>query len=199
MFSFDLIAPRLIRGTGTFLRFRSGREGLSTARVNMGLSVFAGLVIGGIIGVVLDIVEIPAASAVGAFVGGLVAALLLYAERRRALIAGFLVGLFSFPVQLSMFVALVSSGLYIPPQVPEVSQDILLVALIVTVVMQAVGGTVGGLLGGMIRHPPPRPVESPRQYLPPPPPRPEKYCIQCGVGLAKETSVCPACGAKQPA
>jgi hypothetical protein len=87
----------------------------------MGLSVFVGLVIGGIIGVVLDIVEIPAASAVGAFVGGLVAALLLYGERRRTLIAGFLVGLFSFPVQLSMFVAFVSSGLYIPPQVPEVS------------------------------------------------------------------------------
>ena len=165
----------------------------------MGLSVFAGLIIGGIIGVMLEIAGIPVGSAIGAFVGGLVAALLLYAERKKALIAGFLVGLFSFPIQLSMFIALVSSGLYVPPQVPEVPQDVLLVALIVTVVMQAAGGTVGGLLGGIVRHPPPGTTEPPRPYLPPPPPRPEKYCIQCGAALAKETSICPACGAKQPA
>jgi len=194
-----LVAPRLIRGAAGFLDSSSDVERLPTVRVNMGLSVFAGLVVGGIVGVVLDIVEIPAGSAIGAFAGGLVAALLLYAERKRALIAGFLVGLFSFPVQLSMFVALVSAGLYIPPQVPEVTQDVLLVALIVTVAMQAVGGTVGGLLGGMVRHPPPGAVEPPRPHLPPPPPRPEKYCIQCGAGLANETSACPACGAKQPA
>lgn len=172
---------------------------MSTVRASMGLSVFAGLVIGGIIGVVLDITEVPAGSAIGAFVGGFVAALILYAERKKALITGFLVGLFSFPVQLSILLALVSSHLYTPPQVPEIPEDVLLIALVVTVLMQVVGGTVGGLLGGIIRHRPPGTVEPPRPYLPPPPPRPEKYCIQCGAGLAKETSICPACGAKQPA
>jgi hypothetical protein len=165
----------------------------------MGLSVLAGLVIGGIIGVVLDVTEVPAGSVIGTFVGGLVAALLLYTGRRRALIAGITVGLFSFPIQLSIFLALVSSHLYTPPQVPEISQEVLLVALAVTVLMQVVGGAIGGLLGGMIRHPPPGTVEAPRSFLPPPPPpRPEKYCVQCGAGLAKETSICPACGAKQP-
>jgi hypothetical protein len=167
-------------------------------RANLGLSVFAGLVIGGIIGVVLDISEVPAGSAIGTFVGGLVAALLLYAERRRALIAGFLVGIFSFPIQLLMFLALVSARLYMPPEVPEISQGVLLAALAVTLLMQIVGGIVGGLLGSVIRHPPQGTVEAPRPYLPPPPSRPEKYCIQCGAGLAKETLICPACGAKQP-
>jgi hypothetical protein len=171
---------------------------LSKMKADMGLCVFVGLAIGGIIGVVLDITEVPAGSAIGTFVGGFVAALLLYAARRRTLIAGLLVGLFGFPVQLLIFLALVSTHLYTSPQVPEISQEVLLVALAVTVLMQVVGGAIGGLLGGMIRHPPPGTVEAPRSYLPPPPPRPEKYCVQCGVGLAKETSICPACGAKQP-
>ena len=164
----------------------------------MGLSVVAGLVIGGIVGVVLDISEVPAGSAIGTFAGGFAAGLLLYATRRRALIAGFLVGLFGFPIQLMIFVALVSTRLYTPPQIPEISQEVLIIALVATVFMQVVGGAIGGFLGGSIRHPPPGTVEAPRSYLPPPPPRPEKYCIQCGVGLAKETEICPACGARQP-
>jgi MFS family permease len=173
---------------------------LATMKADMGLSVVAGLAVGGIIGVFLDISEVPAGSAIGTFVGGLVAALLLYAGRRRALIAGIVVGLFGFPIQLMIFLALVSSHLYTPPQVPEISQAVLLVALVATVLMQLVGGAVGGLLGSIIRHPPPGTAEAPRSNLPPPPPptRPEKYCIQCGAGLAKETQICPACGAKQP-
>jgi hypothetical protein len=172
----------------------------STMKTNsMGPPIVAGLAIGGIVGVVLDISEIPAGSAIGTFVGGLIAALLLYAGRRRALIAGVVVGLFGFPVQLSIFLALVSSHLYTPPQVPEVSQDVLLAALVATVLMQVVGGAIGGLLGSIIHHPPPGTMEVPRSSLPPPPGRPEKYCIQCGAGLAKETQICPACGAKQPA
>jgi uncharacterized BrkB/YihY/UPF0761 family membrane protein len=167
-------------------------------RANMGLSVFAGLVIGGIIGVLLDITEVPAGSAIGTFIGGLVAALLLYAERKRALIAGFLVGIFGFPIQLLIFLALVSAHLYTPPEVPEISQDVLLAALAVTLLMQIAGGIVGGLFGSVIRHPPQGTVTAPPLYLPPPPSRPEKYCIQCGAGLAKETLICPACGAKQP-
>jgi len=198
VFSFDSAAPRLIRrGTGFLDPSRDVRI-LSTMRANMGLSVLAGLIIGGLIGVVLDISEVPAGSAIGTFVGGLGAALFLYAQRRRALIAGFLVGLFSFPIQLSIFMAVVSGHLYTPPPVPEISQDVLLVALAVTVFMQIVGGTLGGLVGNIIRHAPPGAVEAPRSYLPPPPPRPEKYCIQCGAGLAKETMICPACGARQP-
>lgn len=166
----------------------------------MGLSILAGLVVAGIIGVILDVVEVPVGSAAGAFVGGLVAAWLLYARRGRATAAGFLVGVFSFPVQLAIFMALMSSRLYTPPPVPEISSSDLFVALAVTVVMQVVGGAVGGLLGGVLHHPPPGVVEAPRPYLPtpPPPPRPEKYCVQCGAGLAKETPVCPACGARQP-
>ena len=173
---------------------------LSTMKASMGPSVVAGLAIGGIIGVVLDISEVPAGSAIGTFVGGLVAALFMYTGRRRALIAGIAVGLFGFPIQLSIFLALVSSHLYTPPQVPEISQEVLLVALGATVLMQVVGGAIGGLLGSIIRHPPLGTVEVPRSNLPlpPPPTRPEKYCIQCGAGLAKETKICPACGAKQP-
>ena len=163
----------------------------------MGASVLVGLVVAGVVGVILDVIEVPVGSAAGAFAGGLVAAWVLYARRGRAAIAGFLVGVLSFPVQLSVFMALIYSGLYTPPPVPEISQSVLLVALALTVVMQVVGGTAGGLLGGILRRPPQRVEETPRPYLPPPPQRPEKYCIQCGAGLAKETSVCPACGARQ--
>ena len=164
----------------------------------MGASVLAGLIVAGVVGVILEVTELPAGSATGAFVGGLVAAWLLYAQRGRASAAGFLVGVLSFPVQLSVLMALVSSGVYTPPPVPEIPEDIFLVALTLTVAMQVVGGTLGGLLGGILHHPPPRLAEAPRPYLPPPPPRPEKYCVQCGAGLAKETAVCPACGARQP-
>jgi hypothetical protein len=172
---------------------------MSARRIGMGTSVVAGLLVAGIVGVILDIVELPGGSAVGALVGGLTAAWLLHAPRRKTSIAGFLVGVFSLPVQLSIFVTLVSSGLYKLPPAPETAQDVLIVAFVLTVAMQVIGGTAGGFLAGMIRHAPPGVAETPRPYLPPPPPRPEKYCIQCGAGLAKETSVCPDCGAKQPA
>lgn len=160
--------------------------------------MIAGLIIAGIVGVILDVLNVPAGSAVGAFLGGLAAAWLLYAQRKRAAIVGFVVGLFSFPVQLATYTAVLSSGLYTPPPVPEISQEVLLTALVAAVAMEMIGGTVGGLLGGILHHPPPGTPEAPRPYIPPPPPRPEKYCIQCGAGLAKETTVCPACGAKQP-
>lgn len=165
----------------------------------MGVSVLAGLVVAGIVGVILDVAEFPAGSAIGALAGGLIGGWLLYARRTRASVAGFVVGILSFPVQLSIFMALVSSGLYTPPPVPEIPESVLLVALGLTVVMQIIGGTAGGLLGGVLHHPPPRAVETPpRPNMPPPPPSPEKYCIQCGAGLAKETPVCPACGVRQP-
>lgn len=171
---------------------------LSARRLSMGASVVAGLVVAGIVGVILDVIEVPAGSTLGAFVGGLISAWLLYVGRARATVAGFLVGAISFPIQLSIFMALISSGLYMPPQVPEIPENTLLAALAVAVVMQVIAGAVGGLLGGILHHPPAGAVETPRPYLPPPAPRPEKYCVQCGAGLAKETSVCPACGARQP-
>ncbi|WP_455283592.1 DUF5518 domain-containing protein, partial [[Eubacterium] cellulosolvens] len=127
---------------------------MSARRASMGASVLVGLVVAGVVGVILDVIEVPVGSAAGAFVGGLVAAWLLYARRGRAATAGFLVGVLSFPVQLSVFMALIYSGLYTPPPVPEISQSVLLVALALTVVMEVVGGTAGGLLGGILRHPP---------------------------------------------
>ena len=190
-----MIVSRLIRGT---YKSRSVVRSLPVRRVGMGASVLAGLIVAGVVGVILEVIEVPAGSAAGAFVGGLVAAWLLYTQRGRASVAGFLVGVLSFPVQLSILMALVSSGLYTPPPVPEIPQSVFLTALGLTVLMQVVGGTLGGLLGAILRHPSPGLVEAPRPHLPPPPPRPEKYCVQCGAGLAKETAVCPACGAKQP-
>jgi len=171
---------------------------LSARKSGMGISAVAGLLVAGIVGIILEILQVPLGTAVGAFVGGIAAAWLLYGPRNRALIAGFIVGLFSFPVQLLFFMGVASSGLYTPPPVEALPQDILLAALAVSLVIQVITGTVGGFLGGILHHPPAGTIEAPRPYVPPPPPRPEKYCIQCGAGLAKETLVCPACGAKQP-
>ena len=193
-----MIASRLIRRPTSPVDPCSVVCSLSARRASIGASVLAGLVVAGIVGVILVVIELPAGNAAGAFVGGLVAAWLLYARPVRAATAGFLVGLFSFPVQLSILMALVSLRLYTPPPVPEIPQDVFLVALGLTVVLEVAGGTVGGLLGGIVHHPPRGVVETRRPYMPPPPPHPEKYCIQCGAGLAKQTLVCPACGARQP-
>jgi hypothetical protein len=174
---------------------------LPAAKASFGISILAGLVVAGTLGALLDIAEIPVGSVVGAFVGGLVATLLLGTERRRAMITGFLVGLLSFPVELAVLVVVVTANLYTPPQAPEMSVDVLLVALVATLIMQIIGGIFGGLLGGALRHPPPGTEEVPSpSAVPYPPPllRPEKYCIQCGAGLARGILVCHACGAKQP-
>jgi hypothetical protein len=171
---------------------------LSARKFGMGISVLAGLLVAGIVGIILEILQVPLGTAVGSFLGGVAAAWLLFGQRNRALTAGFIVGLFSFPVQLMIFTGVVSSGLYTPPPVEEMPQDLLLAALGVSLVIQVITGAVGGLLGGILHHPPSGTVEVPRPYIPPPPPHPEKYCVQCGAGLAKETLVCPACSAKQP-
>jgi len=170
---------------------------LSAKRASMGTCVLAGLLIAGIIGIVLELVQLPLGTAVGAFVGGVVAAWFIYAQRAKALVAGFVVGLLSFPIQLLLFSAIMITGFYTPPEVPPISENELLIALAVTVIIQVIAGTIGGLLGGILRHPSAPAVEVTRPSIPPPPPSPEKYCVQCGAGLAKETPVCPACGAKQ--
>ena len=170
---------------------------LSAKKANMGTSVLAGLLTAGIIGIVLELVQLPLGTAIGAFAGGVVAALLVHAQRARAIVAGFIVGLLSFPIQLLLFSVIMITGFYTPPEVPPISENELLIALAATVIIQVVAGAIGGLLGGVLRHPSAPVVEVARPSIPPPPPRPEKYCVQCGAGLAKETPICPACGAKQ--
>ncbi len=170
---------------------------MSAKKASMGTSVLAGLLIAGIIGIILELVQLPLGTAIGAFAGGVVAALLIHAQRARAIVAGFIVGLLSLPIQLLLFSVIMITGFYTPPEVPPISENELLIALAATVIIQVVAGAIGGLLGGIVRHPSAPLVEVPRASIPPPPPRPEKYCVQCGAGLAKETPVCPACGAKQ--
>ena len=185
-----------------FPRTNSEEQLLPAAKTSFGISVLTGLVVAGTLGALLDIAEIPVGSVVGAFVGGFVATLLLCAGRKRAMITGFIVGLFSFPVELAVLMVVVTANLYTPPQAPEISVDVMLVALVATLIVQIVGGIVGGLLGGALRHPPPGAEEVPSLNAIPYTPRllrPEKYCIQCGAGLASGILVCHACGAKQPA
>jgi len=172
---------------------------MSARKIGMGTSVVVGLLAAGVVGTILDIAEFPGGGAIGAFAGGLTAAWLLRAPRRSASVAGLIVGVFSLLVEVSILVTLVFSGLYKPPPAPQISQGVLIVAFALTMALQVIGGTAGGFLVGTIRHPSPRTAETTRPYLPPPPPLPAKYCIQCGAGLAKETSLCPDCGAKQAA
>ncbi len=114
--------------------------------------------------------------------------------------AGLIVGLFSFPIELAVLMILITAGLFTPPEVPEISMDLVFLALVATLVMQVIGGLIGGLLGAALRRPTKAPEEagskSPIAYQQLP--RSEKYCIQCGAGLAKTVQVCHACGAKQP-
>jgi hypothetical protein len=167
----------------------------------VGFSFVVGLAIATMVGVVLVVLEVSFGAIAGAFLGGFVAGWLLGGQRRKAAIVGFLIGLASFPVQLLVYVLVVSSGMYTPPPVPEIPETVLLTALAISVLIQIVSATVGGLFSTVVRRPPVEAVGAAqtRLYLPPPPPRPDKCCVQCGVGLATETLVCPACQARQPA
>lgn len=152
---------------------------------------------GGLASVLLTMVELAFAPFIGAFLGGIVAAYILYGKVGQASLAGAISGILSTPFSLGLSDILVIFELIPIPAGPAPTLEELQAAVVVVFGINFVAGAVGGSLLGLVR----RPVAVPP---PPPPPSPgqvpgqSRYCVQCGAQMPAGTLICPHCNARQP-
>jgi hypothetical protein len=165
----------------------------------LGTATLGGLVVCGLVSIVLDIANVSFSSAVGALIGGVVAAYLLRGKIGQAATAGALSGLLGTPFIFGIEQILaIFEVLPIPPgPTPSMSELQTAVAIIVT--MDLVAGAVGGAFFGAFYH-------HPKEQTPPlPPPSTTgtaagqvRYCVQCGAQLPTGAVICSQCNARQP-
>lgn len=161
----------------------------------LGTATLVGLVAGGLASVFLSMID-SFLIAVGAFIGGVVAAYVLYGKISQGAIAGALSGVLSTLFFLGFSQILIIFELIPLPsgQPPPMSE--LQASVVAIVLMNLVAGGVGGSLLAVVRHP--------SKVLPAPPPPPGyspgqvRYCVQCGAQLPGGTLICPHCNARQP-
>jgi hypothetical protein len=165
----------------------------------LGTASLAGLVVGGLMATVLEIVQVSFAPVIGALIGGMVAAYVLYGKVGQAALAGSVSGFLSTLVYLGASQIMYIFGLFPVPTGPTPEMSELQAAVVIIVGMNLVAGAVGGVILGALHHPP--------GDLPPPPPPPSiaggqagqvRYCAQCGAQLPSGALICPHCSARQP-
>ena len=160
----------------------------------LGSGVAAGLVAGGLVATVLSIVNFSFAAPVGAFIGGGVAAYVVYGKIGPATLAGALAGLLSLPFFLGLSQVCVIFGVIPIPPGPQPTMAELQTAVIAITLMDLLAGAMAGSILGAVHHPPKAPATPLATY----PPEQVKYCVQCGAQFPRGTLTCPHCGAKQP-
>jgi len=171
---------------------------MSAKSREIGTAALGGLVAGGLVSAVVGIFDLPFATSLGALVGGLVAAYVLYGKMGQAALAGGLSGVLSYPFSLGIVLILFVFQVYTPPQTPSPPLSLLQAGVALEVFLNFVSGAVGGLILSAVRRP------RPGAGLPPPPPPPGyvpgqvRYCVQCGAQLPTGTLICPHCNARQP-
>jgi len=161
-----------------------------------GTATLAGLVVGGVVTVVLDLVQISFSTVIGAFVGGVVAAYVLYGKISQATMAGALSALLAVPFIFGLsYFLLIFEVVPIPTgETPDMA--VLQSSLVVLVLLNLVAGALGGAVFAAFRHP--------SKGIPPPPPSQgtvsgqARYCVQCGAQLPPGALICPQCNARQP-
>lgn len=169
---------------------------MSAKSRELGTAALGGCVVGGLVAVILSMSDLPFSTAIGAFIGGVAAAYLLYGKITQAALAGALSGVLTTPFFLGVSQILIIFELIPLPSGQPPPLSVLQTAVVVIVLMNLVAGTVGGVLFGAVHHP--------SAALPPPPPPPGystaqvRYCVQCGAQLPAGTQICPHCNAKQP-
>lgn len=162
-------------------------------------ATLAGLVVGGLLEVPLSLIDLGLLSiAIPPFIGGVIAAYLLYGKIVPGAAAGALSAvlgtLFSLGVSQILFIFELIPG----PSGPTPPLSVLQALVAIIFMIDLAAGAVGGALTGAVRHP--RPGAGP----PPPPPPPGaapsqvRYCVQCGGQLPPGAVVCPHCNARQP-
>jgi len=141
-------------------------------------------------------IDLAFAPFVGAFLGGMVAAYILYGKVGQASLAGAISGLLSTPFSLGLSDVLVIFEVIPIPTGPAPTLEELQAAVVVVFGINFVAGAVGGSLLSLVRRPvvvPPPPPPSPGQV-----PSQSRYCVQCGAQMALGTLICPHCNARQP-
>jgi ribosomal protein L40E len=159
----------------------------------------AGVVVTGVLTAVLEAAGLtpPVSDGIGAFVGGAVAAFVLYGKVSQAAAAGALSGLIGTPLYLGVSEILYIFGVIPAPSGPTPALSELQFAVVVIVGIDLVVGVMGATFVGAMRHPR---EEAPmlQQQAVTSPVTQTRYCVQCGAQLPPGALICPHCNARQP-
>ncbi len=165
----------------------------------LGTATLGGLVVGAVLGTILGVANAPLYSAIGSFIGGIVAAYLLQGKIGQAAIAGALSGILGTPFLLGLSDILAIFGLIPTPSGPTPSLADLQNVVMIIAGMDLLSGAAGGVILGTLHHPPGSVPSTP----PPQPaagvtPIQARYCVQCGAQLPSGALICSQCNARQP-
>ena len=165
----------------------------------LGTATLGGLLVGAVLSTILGVANVPFYSAVGSFVGGIVAAYLLRGKLSQAAIAGALSGILGTPFLLGLSDILAIFNLIPIPSEPTPSLAELQAVVVIIAGMDLVAGGIGGAILGTVFHPP---VSQPSTPTPPSitgaASEQVRYCVQCGAQLPSGAVICPHCNARQP-
>jgi hypothetical protein len=180
-------------------RFLADGNTLPTKSRDIWAAALSGLVVGGLVESALGVFSDSLFSLViGAFVGGIVGAYVLYGKVGQAAAAGALAGGLGTPFFLGVSQILFIFEVIHPPSGPTPPVSELQVPVILLLALNVLAGAVGGTLAGAVRHPvqeagPTQPSGAPLGA-----PQQVRYCVQCGAQLPTGVVVCPHCNARQP-
>ena len=172
---------------------------MSTSKQHeLGTGVAIGLVVGGVIATALGVVDLPFAAPVGALIGGLCGAYIIYGKIGQSTGVGALSGVLSLPFFLGLSEILLIFGVVPLPPGPQPTFAELQSAVAVIALENVLAGAVGGSILATFRRQTVLPAETTEANVLKQATGQVMYCIQCGAQLASGNSVCPHCGAKQP-
>jgi len=159
----------------------------------------AGAVVVGILTAILESVGMtaPYSNGAGAFVGGAVAAYVMYGKQSKAAGAGALSGLIGTPLYVGVEEILYAFGLFPVPSGPTPSRAVLEAAVFIIFALDLLAGVFGATVVAAVHHPRVEPVPLQQQSITTPMTQ-NRYCIQCGALLPPGAVVCPSCNARQP-
>jgi hypothetical protein len=162
-------------------------------------AVLAGVIVTGVLTALLEAASLtpPLSDAIGAFVGGAIAAYVLYGKVGQATAAGALAGIIGTPFYLGVSEILFIFGVIPTPSGPTPALSVLQEAVVIILGIDLVSGAMGATVAGAVHHPPPETIAPPPQISPGTVPQ-TRYCVQCGAQLPPGAVVCPHCNARQP-
>ena len=164
----------------------------------VGTGVSIGLVVGGVIATALGVVDLPFAAPVGALIGGLCGAYVIYGKIGHSTAVGALSGVLSLPFFLGLSEILLIFGVVQLPSGPQPSFAELQSAVAIIALENVLAGAVGGSILATVRRQTVLPSETTEATIPKQATGQMMYCIQCGAQLTSGNQTCPHCGAKQP-
>jgi hypothetical protein len=165
----------------------------------LGTATLGGLITGAVLSTLLGLANAPLYSAIGSFLGGIVAAYLLRGKLDQAVIVGALSGILGTPFLLGLSDIFAIFGLIPTPSGPTPSLVELQTVVVIIAGIDLVAGAAGGAVLGAF-HTPPRTIP----LTPSPQSAPEttsaqgRFCVQCGAPLPSGALACPQCNARQP-